>query len=41
MQLQVENSKSNIEFNMVYKKITEKYDRMELVLIAKGQLLGI
>ena len=41
MQLKVENSKSNIEFNMVYKKLAEKYDRMEMVLIAKGQLLGI
>ena len=37
----VDNGKSNIEFNMVYKKQAEKFDKMELALMAKGQLLAV
>jgi hypothetical protein len=37
----VNNDRSTLEFNVVYKKPEEKFDSMEMELTAKGQLLVI
>jgi len=39
--MMVDNDRSTLEFNIVYKKPAEKFDSMEMELTAKGQILII